>query len=74
MTKNKPGSFRFPVDDDEFKQYGWCGNRRKCVSVAITKQGVAVRDTKDETKHTLFFTKAEWKAFTKGVKDGQFNA
>jgi Domain of unknown function (DUF397) len=66
--------FRFRVQDVEFKQSGWCGNRRKCVSVAVTKQGVAVRDTKDATKQTLFFTKTEWKAFTKGIESGQFNA
>ncbi len=65
--------FRFRVKDDQFKASGWCGNRPKCVSVAITAAGVAVRDTKDPEKQTLFFTTDEWDAFIKGAKDGQFD-
>ncbi len=44
-----------------------------CVSVAKTSQGVAVRDTKDKTKKTLFFKPDEWRAFVKGVKNGEFD-
>lgn len=63
----------FPVTDTDFVKSGWCGKRPKCVMVAVKKAGVALRDSKDSSKSTLFFTKAEWKAFTKGVKDGQFD-
>jgi hypothetical protein len=61
--------FRFPVKDSEFR-HGWCGNRPKCVAVAVTEHGVAVRDTKDKAKNTLFFTTDEWSAFTDAVKHG----
>ena len=59
--------FRFPVKDSDFR-HGWCGNRPKCVSVAVTDAGVAIRDTKDETKNTLFFTHDEFEAFKDAVK------
>jgi len=44
-----------------------------CVEVAITGEGVAVRDTKDRTKGPHIYTHAEWDAFIKGVKDGEFD-
>jgi hypothetical protein len=61
------------LTDDDFKVSGWCGNRPKCVSVAIKPEGVAIRDTKDASKATLLFTNDEWKAFIDGAKDGQFD-
>lgn len=71
---NPADSKRFPVKDREFKKSDWSNPvcMGGCVAVARKKQGVAVRDTKDITKTTLFFTHAEWTAFVKGVKDGQF--
>ncbi len=36
-------------------------------------KGVAIRDTKDEAKTTLFFTPAEWDAFSRGMKAGKFD-
>ena len=66
-------SFRFPVEDKDFVKSGWCGNRGPCVTVAVKPQGVAVRDSKDKRKKTLFYTTLEWKAFIHGVKDGQFD-
>ena len=59
--------------DLDFKVSGWCKNRRNCVSVAVKSHGVAVRDTKDPSKTTLKFTQSEWKAFVKGVKNGEFD-
>jgi hypothetical protein len=44
-----------------------------CVAVAITSEGVAVRDTKDPTKTTLGFTNSEWTAFIGAVKAGEFD-
>jgi hypothetical protein len=43
-----------------------------CVEVAITDEGVAVRDTKDRSKAPHIYTHAEWTAFISGVKDGEF--
>lgn len=61
------------LKDNDFKVSGWCGNRAKCVQVAIKPSGVAVRDSKDAGKTTLAFTNREWKAFISGVKSGQFD-
>jgi hypothetical protein len=71
MTK-----FKFPVNDSQFKTSSYTnpgGIINRCVNVAMTSDGVAVRDTKDPDKTTLFFRKDEWEAFIKGVKDGQFD-
>ena len=69
-TENK----EFPVEDSDFRTshntFTQC--RPRCVQVAIKPQGVALRDSKDPTKKTLFFDHEEWKAFTTGVKEGEF--
>jgi len=67
------GPHRFPVADSDFKRSGWCGNRPRCVEVALKPEGVAVRNSDDPNKTTVFYTNEEWEAFTKGVKDGQFD-
>lgn len=45
----------------------------QCVMVAKKGGAVAIRDSKDVTKKTLIFNEAEWDAFTKGVKAGEFD-
>lgn len=64
----------FSVNDSDFikSEASW-GYVQNCVSVAIKPEGVAVRDTKDHGKATQFYTHNEWKAFTEGVKSGQFD-
>lgn len=49
------------------------GANGNCVEVAITDQGVAVRDTKDRGKAPHVYTRAEWEAFVAGVKAGEFD-
>jgi predicted secreted Zn-dependent protease len=49
------------------------GGNGNCVEVAITSEGVAVRDTKDRSKPAHTYTHAEWDAFVGGVKDGEFD-
>jgi hypothetical protein len=45
-----------------------------CVEVAdLSDGGTAVRDSKDPAGPVLTFTAAEWLAFVKGVKEGQFD-
>jgi len=51
-----------------------------CVEVATvhgSKEGsdgvVAVRDSKDRRGSVLVFTPDEWRAFTAGVRDGEFD-
>lgn len=71
MGKN---SFSFPVEDSDFKKSSWSDFPRKvCVQVASRSEGVAIRDSKDPEKNTLFFTHAEFDAFKKGVKAGEFD-
>jgi hypothetical protein len=44
-----------------------------CVEVALIEGLVAIRDSKDPSRPALLFTSAEWKAFTDGVRDGEFD-
>ncbi|GGN39989.1 putative secreted Zn-dependent protease [Actinoplanes campanulatus] len=44
-----------------------------CVEVAITADGIYVRDTKDRTLPPHKFNFKEWDAFVGGVKDGEFD-
>ena len=64
---------KFLVSDDDFTKSSWSKNNPKtCVLVAKKLGGVALRDSKDPNKKTLYFTHAEWEAFTKGVEGGEF--
>lgn len=66
--------FRFKASAKDFvKSSASWGLIENCVSVARKPQGVAVRDTKDASRTTLYFTRSEWKAFVKGMKNGEFN-
>ena len=56
------------------------GNGGACVEVKIvpgSKEGsdyvITMRDSKDPDGPTLYFTPAEWEAFTLGVQDGEFD-
>ena len=63
----------FAVNDGDFKKSSWSKNNPKtCVMVAVQPEGVAVRDSKDPAKQTLFFDHDEWTAFVKGVEGGEF--
>lgn len=64
---------KFLVEDSDFIVSGWCGNRPKCVQVAVKPEGVAVRNSNDAGKNTLFFDNDEWGVFVKGVKSGEFD-
>lgn len=63
----------FSVHDEDFKTSSWTTGHHWCVQVARKSEGVAVRDSKDPGKTTLFFTGNEWEAFIKGVKGGEFD-
>ncbi len=50
------------------------GNGGNCVEVAVTPGRVLVRDTKQHgSGPVLNFTSAEWRAFTAGVRGGEFD-
>ena len=50
------------------------GNGGNCVEVADHDGMILVRDTKDHGRGPIHrFTRAEWKAFTAGVRAGEFD-
>ncbi|WP_433734340.1 DUF397 domain-containing protein [Nocardia sp. CA-129566] len=57
----------------------WFKSRRsdagkECVEVAFLDGGhVGMRDSKNPTGPALVFSASEWKAFTVGVNDGEFD-
>ncbi|MEU4214059.1 DUF397 domain-containing protein [Actinoplanes sp. NPDC026623] len=57
----------------EWRTSSRSGGNGDCVEVAITDEGVAVRDTKDRDKPPHIYTHSEWVAFVGGVKDGEFD-
>ena len=65
------------MEDNRFTN--WRKSRRSgggdnCVEVAFAADGaVGVRDSKDRSGPILQFTRAEWVAFTRGVRDGEFD-
>ena len=65
-----------PLSDDLFKVSSYShpgGIIATCVAVAIHEDGVSVRNSNDPDKKAVNFTHSEWKAFTKGVKSGEFD-
>lgn len=65
---------RFKVVDEDFGKSSWSKNNpQTCVMVARKPEGVALRDSKDKGKITMYFSHDEWKAFTDGVKAGEFD-
>ena len=61
--------------DTEFEKshHSGVGDNWGCVAVAIRPDVVGVRHTRDQSKTTIEYTREEWVAFIKGVKDGQFD-
>ncbi|MEX2013999.1 MAG: DUF397 domain-containing protein, partial [Parcubacteria group bacterium] len=72
-VRNMPEGFSFPVEDKDFRKSSRSRIITWCVEVAVKPEGVALRDSKNHKGGTLFFNNAEWKAFTGGVKDGEFD-
>jgi hypothetical protein len=44
-----------------------------CAQVAVARDAVYIRDSKDPEGTPLRFTHAEWRAFVASVRDGQFD-
>ncbi len=56
-----------------WRRSSYCsGASSTCVEVAIGDQLVTVRDSKVEAGPMLRFTLAEWRAFVRGVRAGEF--
>ncbi|MER6284444.1 DUF397 domain-containing protein [Streptomyces sviceus] len=57
-----------------WRKSSYSGSTNECVEIAdLPAGGRAVRDTKDPNGGMLRFTAAEWRAFTLGVKAGEFD-
>lgn len=69
------GETMFKDSDFKVSSYSDPGGIIKiCVAVAIKPEGVAVRNSNDPQKNTVYFSRDEWVAFVKGVQNGEFNA
>lgn len=74
-------AFKFPVKDSQFAKAsasknfknGGGGGGETCVLIAKTEDGVALRDSKDPQKRTLFFNHLEFDLFSAAVKAGEFD-
>jgi hypothetical protein len=44
-----------------------------CVEVAFVEEGVAVRNSRDSAGTVLLFSRADWEAFLRGVRNGEFD-
>ena len=70
MPKGKKVVF----NDGDFKTSSFTSKTHSwCVQVAHKDGTVAVRDSKDSEKKTLYFNANEWKAFVSGAKNGEFD-
>jgi len=63
------------ADEEGFKTPGGTHitNRHTCVSVRHQNRTVEVRNSEDLNKVTTSFTLDEWKTFTEGVRNGEFD-
>lgn len=63
-----------PDDDLTWRKSSFSGNQGNCVEVAdLPNGGVAIRHSKNPNGSVIEYTAAEWDAFTKGVKTGEFD-
>jgi len=65
--------FSFVVEDQDFRKASSSQLTNSCVMVAQRPEGVAIRNSKDPNRMTLFYTHTEWEAFTEGVRQGEFD-
>ena len=58
---------------DGWRRSSFCGSHGACVEVWDTGAGVYVRDSRHPDGWLLHFGTVEWKAFTEGVRAGEFD-
>lgn len=56
-----------------FKSSRSGGNGGSCVEVRVHDERIQTRDSKDPAGPVLAFSAAEWSAFIRGVRDGEFD-
>jgi len=63
-----------PDPDLQWRTSTYSGGAQQCVEVALAQDGGRwLRDSKDREGPALYFTPAEWDAFIKGAKGGEFD-
>ncbi|HTJ71618.1 MAG TPA: DUF397 domain-containing protein [Actinospica sp.] len=61
-------------DDFTWRKSTFSGNQGNCVEVAdLPDGGIAVRHSKAPAGPVIEYTEAEWEAFLKGVRAGEFD-
>jgi hypothetical protein len=60
-------------DDLEFRKTHFSSDSANCVEFSRGLAAVTLRDSKDPDGPILYFTENEWRAFTRGVKTGEFD-
>ena len=61
-----------PKRDLAWQRSSRCANSG-CVEIAITEEGIMIRDSKDPKSPVLSYDREEWRAFTEGIKAGEFD-
>ncbi|RDI49967.1 DUF397 domain-containing protein [Nocardia mexicana] len=56
-----------------WRKSSYSGGNSECVEVALMKDIVGVRDSKNPDGPTLAFTPTEWAAFTTGIRNNKYN-
>lgn len=59
--------------NEEWRKSSRSGSDSNCVEVRLSGDMIQVRDTKDRGKIPHAYTRAEWRAFLDGAKDGEFD-
>jgi hypothetical protein len=60
------------LSEINWRRSSFC-NSSTCVEIAFSDSHVAMRDGKHRDRHTLIFTKAEWRAFLDAARKGEFD-
>ncbi|MEV0622390.1 DUF397 domain-containing protein [Nonomuraea sp. NPDC050404] len=61
-------------EPDEWVKSSYSGGNGDCFELGRSGELIAVRDSKDPDGARLYFTRAEWNAFRKGLVDGEFDS
>ena len=67
-----------PVSDTERARLVWVkaqasSNHGQCIQLALAADGIAMRDSKDPDGPILLYSRAEFRAFLDGARNGDFD-
>jgi len=61
------------LNDATWFKSSYSNGTGECIEIAVVRDIVAMRDSKDPSGPTLVFTPGEFSAFVRGAADGEFN-